>query len=131
MIQKSTIYIEIANRKDVEEIINVLKQNLIKIRDIEEISKEKRKKLEKEGFLRREVDVEYYTKLIDDPDAEIYVAKNNDKKIIGFASIHRRKYDIVRLRDVIGDLFFEDEKTKDLLLNENIEFAYLKKDKSQ
>lgn len=125
MAKKSPIYIEIANRKDVEGIINVLKQNLIEIRDIEEISKEKRKKLEQEGFLRREVDIEYYIKLIDDPNADIYVAKNDNEEIIGFASIHRKKYDILKVRDVIGALSFENEKTKNLLLNEDTEFTYL------
>jgi GNAT superfamily N-acetyltransferase len=31
----------------------------------------------------------------------------------------------VKVRDVIGNLSFENERTKDLLLNKEIEFAYL------
>ena len=125
MTQKSTIKVETANIEDAEGILNALKQNLIEIRDIDEISKKQRKGLEERGFLRKEVEVEYYIELIEDPNTEIFTAKNNTGIIIGFASIHRKKYDIIKVRDVIGNLSFENEKTKDLLLNEEIEFAYL------
>jgi len=125
MSHKSTINVQIAKREDGEGILNALKQNLIEIRDVEEISKKQRKELEQEGFLRKEVDLEYYIKLIDDPDVDIYVAKNNNEEIIGFISIHRKKYNIIKVRDVIGDLSFENEKTKNLLLNGDTEFAYL------
>jgi len=87
--------------------------------------KKKRKELEEEGFLRKEVDIDYYKKLIEAPYTDIYVAKNNIGTIIGFTTIHRKKYDIVKVRDVIGNLSFENERTKDLLLNKEIEFAYL------
>ena len=70
-------------------------------------------------------DIEYYEKLIEEPNTDIYIAKTNTGTIIGFASIHRKKYDIIKVRDVIGKLSFENERTKDLLLNDEIEFAYL------
>ncbi|MBA7694754.1 hypothetical protein ES703_103367 [subsurface metagenome] len=117
--------IKIANVEDAEGILIALKQSLIEIRDVDEIPKKQRKKLEEEGFLRKEVDIDYYKKLIEDPDIDIYVAKSNHGKIMGFASIHRKKYDIRKVRDVIGKLSFENKKTKDLLINENTEFAYL------
>ena len=125
MTQKSKIIVKTASIEDAEGILNALKQNLIEIRDVDEISQKQKKKLEDEGFLRKEVDVEYYKKLIDDPNIEIHIAENNDGKIVGFMSIHRKKYDIIKVRDVIGNLSCENERTKDLLLNEEIEFAYL------
>ncbi|MFX0022957.1 MAG: GNAT family N-acetyltransferase [Candidatus Hermodarchaeota archaeon] len=120
---KSTV--KIASLKDTDGIFNNLKQNLIEIRDVDEISQVQRKKLEEDGFLRKEVDKEYYRELIEDPNVDIYVAKDNDGKILGFASIHTNKYEIVKVRDVIGNLSFENDKTKDLLLNNDTEFAYL------
>lgn len=117
--------IKIATEEDAEGILNALKQNLFEIRDVDEISEQKRKKLEEEGFLRKEVDIDYYKKLIADRDIDIYIAVGNEGKIIGFASIHIKKYNIVKVRDVIGNLSFENNKTKDLLLNEKTEFAYL------
>ena len=123
--QNSKIIVQIANIDDVSGVHNALKQNLIEIRDVDEISQKQRKRLEDEGFLRKEVDIDYYKKLIEDPQIEIYIAKNNTGTIVGFASIHRKKYDIVKVRDVVGNLSFEKEKTKALLLNEEIEFSYL------
>ncbi|MBY9015875.1 MAG: GNAT family N-acetyltransferase [Candidatus Lokiarchaeota archaeon] len=125
MTQKSKIIVTTASIEDAEGILNALKQNLIEIRDIDEISQKQRKRLEDEGFLRKEVDIEYYKKLIEDPHIEIYIAKNNTGIIVGFASIHRKKYDIIKVRDVIGKLSFENDRVKDLLLNDEIEFAYL------
>ena len=81
--------------------------------------------MEEEGFLRKEVEKDYYIKLIENSDVDIFVGKNNNGDIIGFASIHRKKYDIIKVRDVIGDLTFENDKSKILLLNSDTEFAYL------
>jgi ribosomal protein S18 acetylase RimI-like enzyme len=117
--------VKVASLEDAEGILNALKQNLIEIREVDEISQKQRKKLEVEGFLRKEVPVEYYQELIENPDIDIYIAKNDAGKIIGFISIHRKKYNIVKVRDVIGKLSFENKKTNDLLLNEKTEFAYL------
>ncbi|MCK4479064.1 MAG: GNAT family N-acetyltransferase [Candidatus Lokiarchaeota archaeon] len=125
MTKKIDIKVKAASIEDATGIYNALKQNLIEIRDVDEISKKKRKELEDEGFLRKEVDIEYYKKLIKAPNIEIYVAKNNDGQTLGFASIHTKKYNIIKVRDVIGNLSFENERAKDLLLNEKIEFAYL------
>jgi len=117
--------VKIARLEDAEGILNALKQNLIEVRDVDKISQVQRKKLEDEGFLRKEVPIEYYQELIEDPDIDIYIAINEARKIIGFISIHRKKYNIVKVRDVIGKLSFENNKTDDLLLNEKTEFAYL------
>ena len=111
--------------EDAEGILNALKQNLIEIRNVDEISQKQRKRLEEEGFLRKEVDIDYYKNLIEDPNIDIYVAKNDEGTIIGFASIHRKKYDVIKVRDVVGNLSFENKKTNDLLINEKTEFAYL------
>ncbi len=125
MTKKIDIKVKAASIEDATGIYNALKQNLIEIIGVDEISKKKRKELEDEGFLRKEVDIEYYKKLIKAPNIEIYVAKNNDGQTLGFASIHTKKYNIIKVRDVIGNLSFENERAKDLLLNEKIEFAYL------
>lgn len=125
MTQKLTINVVNASLEDASGIHNALKQNLVEIRDIDEIKKKKRKELEDKGFLRKEVGIEYYENLIKDSDTQIYLAKDNSGNIIGFASIHRKKYDIVKVRDVIGNLSFEDDRTKELLLKKDTEFAYL------
>ncbi len=125
MTGKTDFQVEIATLEDAQGIINAFKQNLIEIREIDEISKKQIEELGEEGFLRKEVNIVYYKKLIEDPNTEIYVAKNSTAKIIGFASIHRKKYNIINVRDVIGNLSYENERTKDLLLNEDKEFAYL------
>ncbi len=117
--------VKIASLEDAEGILNALKQNLIEVKDVDNIPQKQIKKLEEEGFLRKEVPIEYYQELIEDPDIDIYIAKNKVGKIIGFLSIHRKKYDIVKVRDVVGNLSFDNKKTNDLLLNENTEFAYL------
>lgn len=125
MTDKINIYVEVATTEDAQGILNALMQNLIEIRDVDNISKKQRKELEEEGFLRKEVDIEYYNDLIEEPYTDIYIAKNKTGTVIGFASIHRKKYDIVKVRDVIGNLTFENERVKDLLLNKEVEFAYL------
>jgi len=125
MTPEYTINVKIANLEDAEGILNALKQNLIEIRDVDDIPQKQIKKLEEEGFLRKEVPIGYYQELIEDPDIDIYVAKNKAGEIIGFISIHIKNYDIVKVRDVVGNLSFENKKTKDLLLNKHTEFAYL------
>ena len=117
--------VKIARLEDAEGILNALKQNLIEVRDVDKISQIQRMKLEDEGFLRKEVPIKYYLELIEDPDIDIYIAINDTGKIIGFISIHRKKYNIIKVRDVIGKLSFENKKTEDLLLKEKTEFAYL------
>lgn len=69
--------------------------------------------------------MDYYKDLIEDPDVNIYIAKIKSGKIIGFMTIHNKKYNIVKVRDVIGNLTFENQKSNDLLLNEATQFAYL------
>ncbi|NHJ19516.1 MAG: N-acetyltransferase [Candidatus Lokiarchaeota archaeon] len=124
-MNKIKFNIEVASVTDSQGILEALKQNLVEIRDVDKLSKLKKKELEEEGFLRKEVNLEYYQELIKEPFTDIFIAKNKLGKIIGFASIHRKKNNIVEVRDVVGNLSFENEKTKKLLLNEEKEFAYL------
>lgn len=119
------VIVNIAELQDAKGIHNTLKANLIEVRDVDEIPEEQRKYLEDHGFLRKEVEIDYYKKLIQDPNCDIYVAKNNNGDIIGFASIHKHKYDIRKVRSVLDNIHSNDEKTKELLINENKEFAYL------
>ena len=123
--QKYDGKVEIATLEDAKGIHSALKQNLIEIHDFDEITEKERESLEDDGFLRKEVGIDYYKQLIEDPNIDIHVARNNKDKIIGFASIHKKKYDIVKVRDVIGELTFDDERTRKLLIDDNIEFAYL------
>lgn len=125
MTQNFNIEVIIANLKDVPGIHTALKQNLIEIRDVDEITKKQKKKLEDQGFLRKEEGIEYYQNLIKDPNTNIYIAKDNKDNIVGFATLHKKKFNIIKVRDVLGNLIFEDAKTKELLLDENVEFAYL------
>ncbi len=125
MSKKLNINVIIASLEDAAGIHKVLKQNLVEISDIDQITKKERKTFEDQGFLRKEVEIEYYENLIKDIDTKIYVAKENSGNIIGFATIHKKKFDIIKVRDVIGNLSFENDRTKKLLLNKNTEFAYL------
>ncbi|MFW9969343.1 MAG: GNAT family N-acetyltransferase, partial [Candidatus Odinarchaeota archaeon] len=87
--------------------------------------KKEKQELESHGFLRKDVGIEYFKNLIKDINTQIYVAKDNNGNVIGFASIHKKKFDIINVRDVIGNLLFENDEIKELLLNTNTEFAYL------
>ena len=124
-LQKSNIFVQIAHIDDVSGIHNALKQNLIEIRDLNKITKEQKVVLEKKGFLRKEVDKTYYKNLIKNPHIDIYVAKNENGVIIGFASIHKNICDVRKVRDVLGNLNTENERARELLLDEAKEFAYL------
>ncbi len=125
MAKKLSLDVNIACLEDSSGIHNALKQNLVEIRDLDEIPKKQKEELEDKGFLRKEVEIEYYENLIKDPNTLIYVAKDQTGNILGFASIHKKKYDILKVRDVVGNLTFENDKTKDLLLNNHTKFAYL------
>jgi len=124
-LQKSNIIVQIAHMDDVSGIHDALKQNLIEIRDFNKITKEQRVVFEKKGFLRKEVDKNYYKNLIKNPHIDIYVAKKENGDIIGFASIHRNIKDVRKVRDVLGNLNTENEEARELLLDDAKEFAYL------
>jgi ribosomal protein S18 acetylase RimI-like enzyme len=125
MVKKLAINVSIGRFEDTPGIYNVFKQNLVEIRDIDETVQKQKIKLENQGFLRKEVGIEYYENLINGSNTQIFVAKDQEGNILGFASFHIRNYDIVKVRDVIGNLSFENDRTKDLLLNNDTEFAYL------
>ncbi len=117
--------VHIARLEDVEGIHEALRQNLIEIRDFDKISESQKATLEEKGFLRKEVAKSYYMELIKNSLVDIYVAKTENGIIVGFASIHKKKYDIRKVRDVLGNLETYNEKTRKLLLSEDQEFAYL------
>ncbi len=117
--------VHIARLKDALGIHNALKQNLIEIRDFDEITAEQRKHLEDQGFLRKEVDENFYTRLIKDTNIDVYVAKINNQDIVGFASIYKNESNIKKIRKTLVNLYIEDKETKDLLINKKRKFAYL------
>ena len=67
------IDVKVATLEDAQGILNALKQNLIEIRDVDKISKKQRKELEEEGFLRKEVNIDYYKELIEEPFTDIFI----------------------------------------------------------
>ncbi len=123
--QKIDVIVEIAKSKDALGVYNALKENLIEIHDFDKISKKQRKYLENRGFLRKEVDIEYYKELIEDPNCDIYVAKNNNGDIIGFASTHKNKYNIANFRTTLDNLYTDDKNIEELLTSKEKKFAYL------
>jgi len=125
MTQNLIYNVELASLEDSQGIYNTFKLNLFEMKNVDEISKNQKKELEQAGFLRKEVDLNYYIKLIEDPIIDIYVAKKNSGEIIGFVSIFTKKYCILNVRDITGNFSFKNNKSKDLLLNEKTEFAYL------
>lgn len=125
IIPKVDYEIIIADISDAEGIHSALKANLIEIEDLDLISENQRKKLEQNGFLRKEVDVGYYQNLIQNQKTEIYVAKTKDDQILGFASIHRGQTDIKKLRSTLKNLYLDNQKIEDLLVKEEYKFIYL------
>jgi len=125
MAKKLDITVEIAKIEDSLGVYNALKQNLIETRDFDKIPKEQRKHLENQGFLRKEVDMNYYKDLIEDPNTDIYVGKNNHGDILAFASIHKDKFNVYNFRTTLDNLYPNDEKIRDLLTTEETKFLYL------
>lgn len=119
------LIVERATLDDVSEIFNVLKQNLIEIRDFKKIPKKIRKEYEQNGFLRKEVDEKSYKDLIQDDLWDIYVAKNNEGEILGFASIHKDRYNVKNFRSTLDNLYITDNKIEEFLTKESSRFAYL------
>ena len=122
---KLDITVQIASLRDSSGIHNALKQNLIEIRDFDEIPDEQRKELEDRGFLRKEVDEDFYVQLIQDVNKMIYVAKNKRGDVIGFASIYINEKNIKTIRKTLQNLHIKDKEILDLLVNEKRKFAYL------
>ena len=119
------VIVQIASLKDSSGIHKALKRNLIEIRDFDEITDEQRKRLENRGFLRKEVDEDFYIQLIQDINKKIYVAKNKRGDVIGFASIYNNENKIKTIRKTLQNLHIKDKEILDLLVNEKKSFAYL------
>ena len=124
-LKKLKVIVQIASLKDSSGIHNALKQNLIEIRDFDEITDEQRKELEDQGFLRKEVDEDFYFQLIQDVNKNVYVAKNKRGDVIGFASIYNNENNIKTIRKTLQNLHIKDKEILDLLVNEKRKFAYL------
>jgi ribosomal protein S18 acetylase RimI-like enzyme len=110
---------------DSKGIHDTLLKNLIKIEDFDEISEKEKKKLKNEGFLRKEVEEKYYFDLIKDPGCEIYLAKEETGKIIGFASFHLNKSNIFSVRSTLSNLYVENNADLRLLTDKTTNFIYL------
>jgi ribosomal protein S18 acetylase RimI-like enzyme len=117
--------VHLATLEDVSGIHKALLKNLIEVRDVNDLTQEERKNLEEQGFLRKEVKKEYYAKLIENPECDIYVAKDTENDIIGFASIHKNKFNIRKFRKTLRNLYTDDKKVKALLLDNDKFFGYL------
>jgi hypothetical protein len=125
MKEKLDVTVEVASLEDAPGVYHAFKQNLIEIRDFDEIPKKQRKYLEDHGFLRKEVDIKYYERLIEDSATDIYVAKITSGEIIAFASIHKNKFNIYNFRTTLDNLYVDDKKIKELLTTEETKFVYL------
>jgi len=102
--KKLEVLVQIASLRDSSGIHNALKQNLIEIRDFNKITDEQRKELEDRGFLRKEVDEDFYTQLIQDVNKKVYIAKNKLGDVIGFASIYNNEKNIKTIRKTLQNL---------------------------
>ncbi|MBY9007475.1 MAG: GNAT family N-acetyltransferase [Candidatus Lokiarchaeota archaeon] len=116
--------IRIANLDDAEKIIFVLKANLVQVNNINELTKEKKAEIENKGFLRKEVPLQFYKKLIEDKNKEIYIASDNDD-IIGFASIYKNQNNILKIRDTSIILNIKVKKDESILIDDDLYFIYL------
>ncbi|GAH36227.1 unnamed protein product [marine sediment metagenome] len=108
--KKLEVIVQIASLRDSPGIHNALKQNLIEILDFDEIPDEQRKELEDQGFLRKEVDEDFYTQLIQDVNKKVYVAKNKRGDVIGFASIYNNENNIKTIRKTLQNLHIKDKE---------------------
>lgn len=119
------ITICLADLQDAEGVYTALLHNLVEIDDFNKLSAEKRKKLEEDGFLRKKVDVEYYKDLIKNPTVDVYIAKNKNGEICGFATLHKNEYDVKNVRDTPINLQIDDVLTEELLTSKINKFTYL------
>ncbi len=110
--------------EDSKNIHNLLLKNLVEIQDVKELTLIQRRKLETEGFLRKEVSEEYYAGLIKDPDVDIYIAQNNGE-IIGFATFHLKKSDVRIFRTTLKNLDIRNIEILQLLTMADQTFVYL------
>lgn len=117
--------VSVADPSDAEGIYKALKSNLVEIKDVDSLSEDQIRDLEQKGFLRKEVDIQYYRKLIKDRKTDIYIAKSKDWGILGFASIHKEQVNIYELRCTLETLDIKNPDYKDLLVNEKTKFIYL------
>jgi len=117
--------VSIASLNDSAGILAVLKSNLIEIEDAEELTSDKRQYFEEHGFLRKEVNEKFYRDLIRDHNWHIYIVKSANNKILGFASVNNNKSNVYEFRSTLEKIYTKNERTRTLLTNVNMKFAYL------
>jgi L-amino acid N-acyltransferase YncA len=81
--------------------------------------------LEEHGFLRKEVDIDYYKKLINNENCEVYIAKTKNGDIIGFATVFRNKYNVRNFRSTLENLYIDNKEIMALLTKKDKKFAHL------
>ncbi len=106
-------------------IHKLLLKNLVEIQDVKELTPTQRNKLETEGFLRKEVSQKYYADLIQNPDVDIFIAKNPIGEIVGFATFHLKKSDVRIFRTTLQSLDIQNTDILELLTMADRTFVYL------
>jgi len=114
-----------ATLEDSKNIHNLLLKNLVEIQDVKELTSHQRSKLEAEGFLRKEVPQKYYADLIQNPDVDIFIAKNPAGEMIGFATFHLKKSDVRIFRTTLKNLDIQNIEILKLLTMADQTFVYL------
>lgn len=122
---KTSYKVSVADLSDAEGIYNALKSNLVEIEDVESLSEDKIRELEEYGFLRKDVNIQYYLNLIKDHKTDIFIAESKEFGILGFASIHKDQVNIYELRSTLETLYIDNQNDKELLLNKETRFIYL------
>ncbi len=114
-----------ANKEDSYGIHKILLKNLIEVKDVKSLTPKEKSLMKEHGFLRKEVPESYYLGLIEDPEVDIYIAKNKSNEIIGFASFHLNKSDIRKFRSSVNKIDANRPEILDLLTGSKKKFIYL------
>jgi len=114
-----------ASEEDSPGIHKILLKNLIEVKDVNSLTPKEKELLKEHGFLRKEVPESYYSDLIQDPEVDIYIAKNKGNEIIGFATFHLNKTDIRNFRSSVDKIDADKPEYLDLLTNSKKKFIYL------
>lgn len=114
-----------AKLEDSTGIHALLLKNLIEVQDVKELTPTRRHTLETEGFLRKEVAEKYYADLIQNPDVDIFIAKNPTGEIVGFATFHLKKSDVRIFRTTLQSLNIRNTDILELLTMSDRTFVYL------
>ena len=95
------------------------------MKDVNSLTSKEKNLLKEHGFLRKDVPESYYFELIEDPEVDIYIAKNSSNEIIGFATFHLNKADIRKFRSSVEKIDADRPESIDLLTDSEKKFIYL------